>query len=81
MGVDMCAEETCSFNVLENIKVSGKKIVKSVKLSKISALWVLYISMMDILYTQIRQGKAYRKLGPSASLSKTYYCYCNAIIK
>ena len=51
----MCAEEVCSSNVLEKIKDNLEKNVESVKKSsRTSALWIQYISMIDILCKLIR---------------------------
>ena len=55
MSRDMSAEEVCSSNVLEEIKDSLKKHSESVKKSsRTSALWVQYMSMIDILRKFIR---------------------------
>ena len=55
MSGDICAEEAHSSNVLENIKDSLKKNAESVKKSsRTSALWVQYMSMIDILRKFIR---------------------------
>ena len=55
MSGDICAEEEFSSNVLEKIKDSLKKNAESVKKSSItSALWVQYMSMIDILRKFIR---------------------------
>ena len=55
MSGDICAEEAYSSNVPENIKDSLKKNAESVKKSsRTSALWVQYMSMIDILCKFIR---------------------------
>ena len=55
MSGDMCAEEVCLSNVLERIKECLKKYCESMKKSsRTSALWVQYMSMIDILRKFIR---------------------------
>ena len=55
MSGDNCAEEAYSSNVMEKIKDSLKKNAESVKKSsRTSALWVQYMSMIDILRKFIR---------------------------
>jgi len=49
---DVCAEEACSYNALEKNKDNFKNNVK--KSPRTLALWVHYMSMIDILCKFIR---------------------------
>jgi len=56
MPGNICAEEAQSSDVLDKIKVSLKKNIESLrKSSRTSALWVQYMSMIDILRKFIRE--------------------------
>ena len=55
MPGNICAEEAQSSDVLDKIKVSLKKNIESLrKSSRTSALWVQYMSMIEILRKFIR---------------------------